>query len=236
MASGMGSWPCWSRSSEASEEGGCGGVVRQVQVRWARDGGEVGVALVRSEPGLLQGSRPGSGPGQALRQAQGRSSGGRRDDRDVSTLAGQCAQFWPDVSAFWPNVFSLAGEVFSFRRCASPLMAPSAGSGQGSFDRLRTGASGDAGMAGMCPPWRANVSSFWPDVSSFWPECVQLFGRMCPLWRGRCPVVEGGRWLGIGHGRKARILRRQAQDRLRAGPFRGLWAGSQRTLRTGDCG
>ena len=42
------------------------------------------------------------------------------------------------------------------------------------FDKLRAGSStgsgqvsGDAGMTGMCPPCRANVSSSGPDVSSF---------------------------------------------------------------------
>ena len=48
----------------------------------------------------------------------------------------------------------------------------SAGSEQG---------SGDAAMTGMCPLWRADVSSFLPDVSSFRPDVSTFWPKVSTL-------------------------------------------------------
>ncbi|MDE2903597.1 MAG: hypothetical protein OXP73_11285 [Chloroflexota bacterium] len=42
----------------------------------------------------------------------------------------------------------------------------------------RRDGTGDAGMTGMCPLWRANVSSSWPDVSAFRRNVSTSAGRV----------------------------------------------------------
>ena len=117
-----------------------------------------------------------------------------------------------------------------------PSRSPSAGSGW---------VSGDAGVMGMCPPRRANVSSSGPDVSSFRPDVstfrpnVSSFGGNVSSLRPNVSTLAGdglgeeGRGRGAGWEQLVRLiargglgwatrvgcswvpLLRRAQDRLR---------------------
>ena len=73
---------------------------------------------------------------------------------------------------------------------------------------------------GECVQFWGRCVQFLGECVQFRGQCVQFFGPMCsllrgmcPLWRGMCPVLGGAPWLGMGRGRKARFLLRQAQDR-----------------------
>ena len=98
------------------------------------------------------------------------------DEGNVFSLQANVFSFWPEVFTFRPNVFTFDRQVFSIRRCASSRTPPSAGSGP---------VSGDAGMTGMCPPCRADVSSFLARCVNFSAECVQFRGH-CVHFGGPC--------------------------------------------------
>ena len=120
---------------------------------------------------------------------------------DVFSFWANVFSFWPDVFTFRPNVFTLAGEVFSFRRYAlvgdgarkegeipsfDKLRTGFDKLRAGSFDRLRTGSSGDAGTTGMCSLGWGNVSCFGANVSSFWPDVFTFEGNVSSF----CPNVS----------------------------------------------
>ena len=127
------------------------------------------------------------------------------DEGNVFSFQANVFSFWPEVFTFRPNVFTFERQVFSIRRCASSCTLPSAGSGP---------VSGDAGMTGMCPPCRADVSSFWPNastsrpnVSSFGGNVSTLAGHVSTFGRralhGPCSAAGPGQGLRRAAGRRA---------------------------------
>ena len=121
-----------------------------------------------------------------------------------SGMAGMCSvgrghvfSFSPNVFSFQADVFSLAGDVFSFRRHASPLAAPSAGSGQ-----IRRGRRDDGDVStrsGPCVQFRSECVHFRGPMCPVFGLMCPVSRAMCPLWRGRCPVFGGGQrqWLVV---------------------------------------
>ena len=106
----------------ASQEDGCEGVVRQAQGRWARDGGEAGAALARSEQRMLlvahlRGDEFLGAAGFRLETPGGRGKGTEAGRTRMCSVGwGNVFSFRPDVFTFRANVFSFEGLVFSEER------------------------------------------------------------------------------------------------------------------------
>ena len=146
-----------------------------------RSAGDVGVHGVARPPSTGSG-QASAGSAQVLHE--------RRDDEDTRARDGGWARigmcsvdeghvfsFEANVFSFCPDVFTFEGQVFSVRRNAALLTVPLR-QAQGRF-------SVDAGMTGMCPLCRANVSSSGPDVSTIRPNVSTLAREVS--------VEEGGR-------------------------------------------
>ena len=90
--------------------------------RWARNGGETGVAVVGwDRPGLRL---PAGDAGMTGMCSVGWG--------DVFSFWVNVFTFRPNVFSFWVSVFTFEGDVFSVRRCASTLTVPIGRLGAGS--------------------------------------------------------------------------------------------------------
>ena len=142
--------------------------------------------------------------------------GGRTWDRTppVYTVGLQAARGWRRCgSAGFQGPVGRAGVAARMRPVSK---APPFGKlRERIFGRLRAGLRG-CGDNGMCPLWRADVSSFLPDVSSFRPDVSTLRPNVSTL-AGQVSLEEGEGAEGRGVRRTLRKARRLPS------------AGSQRT-------
>ena len=81
--------------------------------------------------------------------------------------------------------------------------------------------AGDAGMTGMCPRCRANVSSSGPDVSSFGPD-VSTFWRNVSSFGGNVSTVAGE----VSNFRRRALVGGRAREAGVAGSAMPRWAGT----------
>ena len=128
-------------------------------------------------------------------------------------FAAECVQFCPQCVQFSARCVHFGGRGVQSSAVRVPPHVP--------IRLAHDGPRGTRGLRGcvnsvgpMCPVLGLMCPVFAPMCQLFGRMCP-VSGAMCPLWRGRCPVLGGGRWLGIGHGRKARFLLGQAQERPR---------------------
>ena len=146
---------------------------------------------------------------------EGDGAGIRRDVACVHRARPMCSVLREKCSV-WRRMCSVFSGMCSLWRGMCSVFGGGGTPSRPSFGGIRAGSSGgsgqvfgDAGIAGMCPLWQAdvstfrfNVSSFGPDVSTFRPN---VSGEEGQRGEGRAVRAEGEvRW-GSERGRGGRL-------------------------------
>ncbi len=225
-------WEQSTRSSRRGEDGGGGGERRALgrgceftqivynigkrrargigtggeSERWrARDGGEVGAALVRWD----RSGRWVPADDAGMTGHGGRGAGDGRGVRCVQSVAAMCSV--PGRKCSFPGpMCSRSGRMCSLWRGRCSVEEGQRGEGRevsvgggsswsgwlgwcrGVVRRAQDGVFGDAGMTGMCPLGQADVSCCWLEVSAFRPDVFSFEGNVSTLAR-QVSSEEGAR-------------------------------------------